>query len=67
MGIKLGIILTAGDPRSAAELAALAEERGWDGVFTWDGIAIASMDTYDPWVTMAAWRCGPSASGSVRS
>ena len=54
MAIKLGIILTQGDPRTTAELAALAEEHGWDGVFTWDGVAIGSMETYDPWVVMAA-------------
>ena len=54
MAIKAGIILSVGDPRTAAELAALAEARGWDGVFTWDGIAIGSMDTYDPWVVMSA-------------
>ncbi len=54
MPIRVGIILTGGDPRKAAELAELAEERGWDGVFTWDAIAIGSMDAYDPWVTMAA-------------
>jgi len=52
--IKIGIILTAGDPRAAAELAALAEEHGWDGVFTWDAIAIGTMEAYDPWVVMAA-------------
>jgi alkanesulfonate monooxygenase SsuD/methylene tetrahydromethanopterin reductase-like flavin-dependent oxidoreductase (luciferase family) len=52
--IKLGIILTAGDPRAAAEMASLAEEHGWDGVFTWDAIAIGSADVYDPWVLMAA-------------
>ena len=27
-----------------------AEAAGWDGVFTWDGIAIGPGDTYDPWV-----------------
>lgn len=54
MEIKLGIILTLGDPRTAGDLAALAEKHGWDGVFTWDGIAIGSMDTFDPWVVMAA-------------
>jgi Luciferase-like monooxygenase len=52
--IKIGIILTAGDPRAAADLAALAEEHGWDGVFTWDAIAIGSAEAYDPWVVMAA-------------
>jgi alkanesulfonate monooxygenase SsuD/methylene tetrahydromethanopterin reductase-like flavin-dependent oxidoreductase (luciferase family) len=54
MGIKLGMIVTTGDPRTAADLAALAEDHGWDGVFTWDGVAIGTMDTYDPWVIMAA-------------
>ncbi len=52
--MKTGIVLTVGDPRTVAELAALAEANGWDGVFTWDGIAIGELDTYDPWVTMAA-------------
>jgi alkanesulfonate monooxygenase SsuD/methylene tetrahydromethanopterin reductase-like flavin-dependent oxidoreductase (luciferase family) len=52
--IKRGIIVTTGDPRTAAELAALAEEHGWDGVFTWDAVAIGTMEAYDPWVVMAA-------------
>jgi alkanesulfonate monooxygenase SsuD/methylene tetrahydromethanopterin reductase-like flavin-dependent oxidoreductase (luciferase family) len=51
---RFGIIVTAGDPRTAAELAASAEAHGWDGVFTWDGIAIGSMEIYDPWVVMTA-------------
>jgi alkanesulfonate monooxygenase SsuD/methylene tetrahydromethanopterin reductase-like flavin-dependent oxidoreductase (luciferase family) len=54
MPIKLGIIVSSGDPRTAADLAALAEDNGWDGVFTWDAISIGTMDTYDPWVVMAA-------------
>ncbi|HSL34549.1 MAG TPA: LLM class flavin-dependent oxidoreductase, partial [Candidatus Limnocylindrales bacterium] len=48
------IILTSGDPRTAADLASEAEAAGWDGVFTWDGISVGEMDTYDPWVVMAA-------------
>jgi alkanesulfonate monooxygenase SsuD/methylene tetrahydromethanopterin reductase-like flavin-dependent oxidoreductase (luciferase family) len=51
--MNFGIILTDGGPREAAGLAAEAEAAGWDGVFTWDGMAIGSMPTYDPWVTMA--------------
>ena len=47
MPIKRGIIVTTGDPRTAAELAARAEAHGWDGVFTFDAIAIGSMETYD--------------------
>jgi alkanesulfonate monooxygenase SsuD/methylene tetrahydromethanopterin reductase-like flavin-dependent oxidoreductase (luciferase family) len=54
MPIKLGIIVTTGDPRTVADLAALAEDHGWDGVFTWDAVAIGAMDTFDPWVVMAA-------------
>jgi len=54
MAIKLGIVVTTGEPQIAADLAATAEAHGWDGVFTWDGVAIGSMDTYDPWVVMAA-------------
>ena len=52
--MKAGILLSQGDPRTAAELAAAAEDAGWDGVFTWDGVAVGTMDTYDPWVLMAA-------------
>ena len=52
--MKAGIVITAGDPRTQADLAAEAEAAGWDGVFTWDGIAIGLTDTYDPWVVMAA-------------
>jgi alkanesulfonate monooxygenase SsuD/methylene tetrahydromethanopterin reductase-like flavin-dependent oxidoreductase (luciferase family) len=52
--VKFGIIVTTGDPRTSAELAAEAEAAGWDGVFYWDGIALGPMDTYDPWVVMAA-------------
>jgi alkanesulfonate monooxygenase SsuD/methylene tetrahydromethanopterin reductase-like flavin-dependent oxidoreductase (luciferase family) len=52
--VRFGIIVTTGDPRSAAGLAAEAEAAGWDGVFYWDGVALGEMDTYDPWVVMAA-------------
>ena len=52
--MKFGIIVTTGDPRSAADLAAEAEAAGWDGVFYWDGVALGELDTYDPWVVMAA-------------
>jgi alkanesulfonate monooxygenase SsuD/methylene tetrahydromethanopterin reductase-like flavin-dependent oxidoreductase (luciferase family) len=52
--VKAGFLVAVGDPREAAELAADAEGAGWDGVFTWDGVAIGSGDTSDPWVVMAA-------------
>jgi alkanesulfonate monooxygenase SsuD/methylene tetrahydromethanopterin reductase-like flavin-dependent oxidoreductase (luciferase family) len=52
--MRAGFVITTGDPRTVADLAAEAEAAGWDGAFTWDGIAIGEGDTYDPWVVMAA-------------
>jgi len=45
------------DPRTLAELAQLAEESGWDGVFLEDYIVWQSQQnvpTYDPWIALAA-------------
>jgi alkanesulfonate monooxygenase SsuD/methylene tetrahydromethanopterin reductase-like flavin-dependent oxidoreductase (luciferase family) len=43
-----------GHPGQIAELAALAEQHGWDGVFCEDYIAFpGGVDTYDPWITLA--------------
>ncbi len=52
--MNYGFIIPRGDPRTVAELAREAEEAGWDGAFYWDGISIGEMETYDPWVVMAA-------------
>ena len=52
--MKAGIILNAGDPRTQTDLATEAEAAGWDGVFTWDGIALGPTETFDPWALMAA-------------
>jgi alkanesulfonate monooxygenase SsuD/methylene tetrahydromethanopterin reductase-like flavin-dependent oxidoreductase (luciferase family) len=46
-----------GDPRTLADLAHLAEEAGWDGVFLEDYIVWQGhqeVPTYDPWVALAA-------------
>lgn len=44
------------DPRLLAELAALAEQRGWDGFFVWDHIRYREpvQAVADPWVALAA-------------
>jgi alkanesulfonate monooxygenase SsuD/methylene tetrahydromethanopterin reductase-like flavin-dependent oxidoreductase (luciferase family) len=50
------------DPRILADLAALAEETGWDGVFLEDYIvytnatyfSVPGSPTHDPWVALAA-------------
>ena len=52
--MQMGIVLTVTDPRLAADLAAEAEAAGWDGVFTYDAVAIGAMDGFDPWVVLAA-------------
>jgi alkanesulfonate monooxygenase SsuD/methylene tetrahydromethanopterin reductase-like flavin-dependent oxidoreductase (luciferase family) len=52
--VRFGFIVTSGDPRRAAQLAAEAEQAGWDGVFTYDAIAIGGEPMYDPWITLAA-------------
>ncbi|MEA2255985.1 MAG: hypothetical protein QOG35_2030 [Solirubrobacteraceae bacterium] len=44
-----------GDPRTLAELAALAERSGWDGVFLEDYVFHpGGLDAYDPWIALAA-------------
>lgn len=52
--MRYGIVLTTGDIHEISDMAAEAEAAGWDGVFTWDGLNIAGMPSYDPWVTMAS-------------
>jgi len=45
------------DPRTMADLAELAEQSGWDGVFLEDYIVYQNRigtPTYDPWITLAA-------------
>jgi alkanesulfonate monooxygenase SsuD/methylene tetrahydromethanopterin reductase-like flavin-dependent oxidoreductase (luciferase family) len=46
-----------GDPQTAAELAALAEASGWDGIFLEDYIVWQGhqdVPTFDPWIMLAA-------------
>lgn len=44
-----------GDPRTMAELAALAERSGWDGVLLEDYLKHPQTEeTYDPWVALTA-------------
>jgi alkanesulfonate monooxygenase SsuD/methylene tetrahydromethanopterin reductase-like flavin-dependent oxidoreductase (luciferase family) len=59
--MKYGLTLPIGgacsDPRFLAELAGLAEQAGWDGVFLEDYIVYqgkAGTPTCDPWIALAA-------------
>ncbi len=51
--MKFGVIITTGDPRTMADLAAEAESAGWDGAFAWDGVSLGKMELFDPWVVLA--------------
>jgi alkanesulfonate monooxygenase SsuD/methylene tetrahydromethanopterin reductase-like flavin-dependent oxidoreductase (luciferase family) len=44
------------DPALVAELAARAEDRGWDGLFVWDHVAYRDpvRAVADPWITLTA-------------
>ena len=64
-GVTLPNLGVAGGPRELVELAAAAEEAGWDGVFVWDTVWSPDWDavfrndparrsTWDPWVLLAA-------------
>lgn len=59
--IKYGISVSpagpAGNPRTMADLGALAEQSGWDGFFVEDYLVFQGRlgtPTYDPWVVLAA-------------
>lgn len=60
MAAKRGVFVAPfdelADPRVMAELAASAEERGWDGWFVWDHVAYRAPTraVADVWVTLSA-------------
>src|SRR5215213_5532762 len=47
------------EPRRVADLAARAEERGWEGFFVWDHIRYSAptRGVADPWVVLSAIAC----------
>src|SRR5262249_2735908 len=56
-GLDMASAGAAGDAHSMAELAHIAEESGWDGIFLEDYIVWQShpdVPSYDPWITLAA-------------
>ena len=55
-GLYLAPFDELADPRLLAELAMVAESRGWDGLFLWDRIAYPPSDpaVADPWVALSA-------------
>jgi alkanesulfonate monooxygenase SsuD/methylene tetrahydromethanopterin reductase-like flavin-dependent oxidoreductase (luciferase family) len=63
VSVKRGIYLAPFDelvdPRTLAELASSAEQRGWNGFFLWDHVAYRApvRAVADPWVALAAIAC----------
>jgi alkanesulfonate monooxygenase SsuD/methylene tetrahydromethanopterin reductase-like flavin-dependent oxidoreductase (luciferase family) len=60
--IDVGPFDELADPRVLAELAAAAEERGWDGFFVWDHIVHRPpvQAVADPWIALAAMAAATS-------
>jgi alkanesulfonate monooxygenase SsuD/methylene tetrahydromethanopterin reductase-like flavin-dependent oxidoreductase (luciferase family) len=52
--MKYGFVASYGTVEQVLEMAREAEAHGWDGVFTWDGISVGDMDTFDPWTLLGA-------------
>ena len=51
--MQFGIILNTGTIDQIGDLAASAEEAGWDGVFYWDAVHIPDFgEMHDPWVAL---------------
>jgi alkanesulfonate monooxygenase SsuD/methylene tetrahydromethanopterin reductase-like flavin-dependent oxidoreductase (luciferase family) len=55
-GLTLPIFDALADPLVLADLAAAAEEAGWDGVFVWDHVIYRApvRSATDPWIATAA-------------
>lgn len=56
-GLDMASAGMAGDAHAMSELAHIAEESGWDGIFLEDYIVWQNhpdVPTYDPWITLAA-------------
>ncbi|PYF97365.1 Flavin-dependent oxidoreductase, luciferase family (includes alkanesulfonate monooxygenase SsuD and methylene tetrahydromethanopterin reductase) [Georgenia satyanarayanai] len=52
--MRYGVVASFGSVEQVLDMAVAAEEAGWDGFFTWDGISVGAMDTYDPWTLLGA-------------
>lgn len=52
--MKFGFVASNGSTQQILDMAVAAEAAGWDGFFTWDGISVGAMDTFDPWALLGA-------------
>src|SRR5690554_2420477 len=62
--MRFGFVGSYGSAAQMVEIALAAEEHGWDGFFTWDGISLtsegwsegtlAALDVWDPFTLLGA-------------
>ena len=52
--MRFGVVGSFGTVAELVELAVAAEEHGWDGYFTWDGVDLDGMPSWDPFAVLAA-------------
>lgn len=52
--MRFGFVGSFGTVHEVVDLAVDAEQHGWDGFFTWDGVDLDGMDAWDPWAVLAA-------------
>lgn len=52
--MRFGFVGSYGSAAQVVQMAQEAEAHGWDGFFTWDGISVGEMDTWDPWSLLGA-------------
>jgi alkanesulfonate monooxygenase SsuD/methylene tetrahydromethanopterin reductase-like flavin-dependent oxidoreductase (luciferase family) len=59
--MKAGILITGGPAREQVALARAADDAGWDGVFTFDGIHVGDdIEIHDPFALLAAFAVATS-------
>lgn len=52
--MRFGVVGSFGSVGQLVDLAVAAEEHGWDGYFTWDGVDLDGMPTWDAFGVLAA-------------
>ena len=52
--MKYRFVTSYGTANEYVQLAKEAEAHGWDGVFSWNDIAVSPRDVFDPWVILGS-------------
>jgi alkanesulfonate monooxygenase SsuD/methylene tetrahydromethanopterin reductase-like flavin-dependent oxidoreductase (luciferase family) len=52
--MRFGFVGSFGSVHEVLGMAVEADRHGWDGFFTWDGVDVGGMPSWDPWAVLAA-------------